>query len=126
MLDSQITKSTFKKLAVNENRFCFECNSRSPSWASLPYGIFLCYNCSGIHRGLTSQISFVRSIEMDSWSEKQLNMMMLGGNKNLQDFFAFHGINLSNPKKFNTVAAHYYREKVWIGAKLDESVGEWD
>jgi hypothetical protein len=32
-------------------------------------------------------ISFIRSISMDAWTEKQLKLMALGGNKKLKDFF---------------------------------------
>jgi len=44
-------------------------------------------NCAAIHRGLGVTYSFVRSLSMDSWSEKQLKMMSLGGNKALYDYF---------------------------------------
>jgi ADP-ribosylation factor GTPase-activating protein 2/3 len=32
-------------------------------------------------------VSFVRSLSMDTWSEKQLKLMALGGNKKLREFF---------------------------------------
>jgi hypothetical protein len=48
-------------------------------WRIFNNGIFLCLNCSGKHRGLGVQVSFVISITMDSWSEKQIVYMMKGG-----------------------------------------------
>ena len=45
---------------------------RSPKWASVTNGILVCLNCSGLHRGLGVGISFVRSVDMDKWSDKYL------------------------------------------------------
>ncbi|CAD8210475.1 unnamed protein product [Paramecium octaurelia] len=101
-----------RKLQTGENRYCFECQTGSPTWASLPYGIYLCYNCSGLHRAMGVHLTFVRSIEMDSWTDKQLSMMHLGGNQQLRLFFQSHGIQIADSNKWKTNAAHYYREQM--------------
>ncbi|MGH0157124.1 UNVERIFIED_CONTAM: hypothetical protein FKN15_032960 [Acipenser sinensis] len=39
-----------------------------PDWASYKLGVFICLNCSGIHRNLT-EISRVKSIRLDFWDD---------------------------------------------------------
>ena len=73
-------------------------------------------NCAAIHRGLGTQFSFVRSQSMDSWNDKQLKMMNLGGNKNLAEFFSDYDLmSESLQTRYKTKAAEYYRLKVSIG-----------
>lgn len=42
------------------------CLHLDPEWASYKLGIFICLNCSGIHRNLP-QISRVKSLRLDFW-----------------------------------------------------------
>jgi len=100
--------------AMPGNATCADCGNVRPQWASVSYGILVCLECSGQHRALGVHLSFVRSVQMDSWTERQISAMEKGGNSKLVEFLSSRGIDKSwtIAKKYNTKQAAYYRERL--------------
>ena len=78
------------------NTKCHDCSAPHPSWASVSYGITLCLQCSGKHRSLGVNVSYVKSITLDSWKRKEILCMLEGGNGQLTQFFDRHGMGSSS------------------------------
>ena len=93
------------------NTICFDCSSENPKWALINNGILLCLKCAGVHRGFCLQISTIRSLQVDSWSEKQVKYLSQGGNKRFKDFLFEYNIEPSSSieLKYKSKASEYYR-----------------
>ena len=93
-MSHRLEKSVEQELrSIPGNSICVDCDAKNPQWASVSFGTFFCLECSGRHRALGVHISFVRSVSMDSWSEKQITKMRLGGNDKCNNFLNKYNID---------------------------------
>jgi ADP-ribosylation factor GTPase-activating protein 2/3 len=91
-LASAETALIFRKLKTQPaNKVCFDCIAKNPNWCSVTFGIYLCMECSAIHRRMGTHITFVRSSILDNWTEDQILHMIAGGNQKAKDFFKQRG-----------------------------------
>jgi ADP-ribosylation factor GTPase-activating protein 1 len=99
-------------LKVEGNTTCIDCGSEKPNWASLNNGVFLCLKCAGVHRGFGMSVSLIRSLQIDSWTEKQLLYLKKGGNNNFKNNLSEFNIaeTATLDIKYKSKAADYYRK----------------
>ncbi|KAG7268191.1 hypothetical protein CRUP_029806 [Coryphaenoides rupestris] len=59
------------------NSMCADCGSSDSDWVSFELGVFVCLQCSGFHRNLSSR---VKSIRLDFWEDALVELMKSKGN----------------------------------------------
>ncbi|GAB2277897.1 hypothetical protein Dimus_039256 [Dionaea muscipula] len=101
-------------LKLPENRDCADCKTKGPRWASVNLGIFICMQCSGIHRSLGVHISKVRSATLDTWLPEQVAFIHSMGNEKSNSYW-----EAELPPNYDRVGIENfirakYEEKRWV------------
>uniref|UniRef100_A0A8D0HMT2 Small ArfGAP2 n=1 Tax=Sphenodon punctatus TaxID=8508 RepID=A0A8D0HMT2_SPHPU len=99
-------------LLEEENKYCADCQAKGPRWASWNIGVFICIRCAGIHRNLGVHISRVKSVNLDQWTQEQIQCMQEMGN----------GKNFRQPQTDQAVEGFIrdkYEKKKYMDRSLD-------
>ncbi|KAJ7340772.1 Arf GTPase activating protein [Mycena albidolilacea] len=73
--------------AQKANKTHFDCSAHNPTWLSVIFAIYLCLDYA-LHCNMGVHITFIHSMNLDSWSPAQLHTMKVGGNAT--DFAYLH------------------------------------
>lgn len=104
-------------LKLPGNKYCADCKrNKLPRWASWNLGIFICIRCSGIHRGMGTHISRVKSVDLDSWTDEQLGSMVKWGNTRANKYWEANLAtgHIPSEAKIENFVRTKYESKRWV------------
>ena len=68
---------------------CKVCIDFGTAWASINLGVFVCIQCSGIHRSMGTHISKVRALAADNWNDDWIDNLEKWGNARAAGFWEY-------------------------------------
>ncbi|PGH11057.1 hypothetical protein AJ79_05099 [Helicocarpus griseus UAMH5409] len=104
-------------LKLDCNKTCADCKrNKHPRWASWNIGIFICIRCSGIHRGMGTHISRVKSVDLDTWTDEQLQSVLKWGNARANKYWEAKLApgHVPSESKMENFIRTKYESKRWV------------
>lgn len=104
-----------------DNKLCFDCGisifklgSISPTMSSVNNGVLLCAKCGELHKSFSDNISYVKSLTDETWSDEEVMFLQVAGNKRffnlMTEYRIPQGKNIDY--KYSVIAADYHRKLV--------------
>lgn len=107
------------------NQNCADCGVENPEWASLSFSVIICLECAGLHRSLGVHISPVRSLTMDTWTDKMIHKLSRGGNKRFREYLSY--LSLLKGIDVKTIASTYtYPQVLYYREILNAEIEDRD
>ncbi|XP_062365267.1 stromal membrane-associated protein 2 isoform X4 [Cinclus cinclus] len=98
------------------------CLFPGPRWASWNIGVFICIRCAGIHRNLGVHISRVKSVNLDQWTQEQIQCVQeMGNGKANRLYEAYLPENFRRPQTDQAVES-FIRDKYEKKKYMDRSI----
>ena len=100
---------------------CADCPAKTPRWASITFGVFVCLRCSGQHRAFGTHIAKIKSVNLDKWPQGKVEVYQAMNNNlvnsyweaNLPSNFRKPASNASSFEVVNFLTDKYINKK-WI------------
>ena len=98
-------------LLIESNRHCIDCNALNPRWVSINNAVFICNKCANIHKTLNPEISTLKSIEVDDFTQDEISLLKIGGNDRFYTLMIEYELTeIENPEfKYHLKICEYYR-----------------
>ncbi|BDD62807.1 hypothetical protein MAP00_007767 [Monascus purpureus] len=112
--NQQIIKGLLK---LDCNKICADCKrNKHPRWASWNLGVFICIRCSGVHRGMGTHISRVKSVDLDAWTDEQLQSIVKWGNSRANKYWESKLApgHIPSEAKIENFIRTKYESKRWV------------
>ncbi|NXM42959.1 SMAP2 protein, partial [Gymnorhina tibicen] len=99
------------------------CPFPGPRWASWNIGVFICIRCAGIHRNLGVHISRVKSVNLDQWTQEQIQCVQeMGNGKANRLYEAYLPENFRRPQTDQQAVESFIRDKYEKKKYMDRSI----
>lgn len=113
-------------LLEEDNKYCADCDAKGPRWASWNIGVFLCIRCAGIHRNLGVHISKVKSVNLDTWTEKQTLSIESLGNRSCRRVYEADLPSSFRRPQTDSALEHFirakYEHKKYVDRELEKQL----
>lgn len=110
-----------------DNKECADCHSKTPRWASITFGSFVCLRCSGQHRQLQVHIAKIKSVNLDKWKPEMVEMYKHFNNTIVNSYweaklprnFTKPGQN-ANSHEVESFIRDKYVNRRWVDTKMGD------
>ena len=127
-MESSFSNSEIENIIkIEGNDKCNDCKAKNPHWVSINNAVLLCSTCARVHQTFNDDnISMIKSIEVDSFSKEEIEIMKLGGNAKftslMDEYKITSDIENYNELKYYLVITEYYRKMLKLQSIKDENL----
>lgn len=108
---SEKVKEELRRLAlVDDNKTCMDCGMRGPLYVVTDFHIFVCSQCSAVHRSMQHK---VKGISMSEFTDEELAGARLGGNRRAKAIWMQH-FTATQPKEGDERAVKDFVRQVFV------------
>lgn len=111
-----VSYSPLVKEIMAANPTCADCGRNGPEWVSVNLGVLICIECSAVHRSLGVHVSKVRSLKLDSLSDREGKLLLALGNERVNPIWEA-GVAAQKGWKKPTPESDRKARETWIKSK---------